>query len=215
MERQQFYKMVPYEASANVPMVIADGRGPADVRRISQPTQLIDIFPTIMDLAGVPPARRPVGLDGQTLVGLFGGRAAAHAEAAAAGKEAATEAAAATRPPFVVSQFHGDNLAASWFLVVQTIGGATYKLIVWGTGQEVPSMLYNLTADEGEQTNLLASPTPAVRSLHATLESSLRSVVSYPEVATQVARYNHARMAYWINSTGPGWVDAIHAPGLR
>ena len=26
MERQQFYKMVPYEASASVPMVIADGR---------------------------------------------------------------------------------------------------------------------------------------------------------------------------------------------
>ena len=43
MERQQFYKMVPYEASANVPMVIADGRGPADVRPGVRPGPVLEL----------------------------------------------------------------------------------------------------------------------------------------------------------------------------
>ena len=51
---------------------------------------------------------------------------------------------AAGRPDFVVSQFHGDNIAMSWFLVVATgipapgtSTPSTFKLIVYGTGKEV------------------------------------------------------------------------------
>ena len=67
---------------------------------------------------------------------------------------------AGPRPDFVVSQFHGDNIAMSWFLVVKegvavpaatataSAGAATttttYKLIVWGTGNEVPSLLFDV-----------------------------------------------------------------------
>ena len=188
MERQQFYKMVPYEASASVPMVIADGRHPTKPRVVTQPTQLIDIFPTMMDVAGVGAGSRPPWLDGASLASLFG-----DASATARGGMDTTP-----RPPYVVSQFHGDNLAASWFMVVQSIGGAAYKLIIWGTGKETPSLLYNLTADDGERLNLLSSaPTPiAVTAIRNALESSLRSVVPYADVAVQVARYNHERFAY-------------------
>merc|ERR1711968_88706 len=46
MEHQQFYKMVPYDASASVPMVIYDGRvghqTSSPMTNIDQPTQLID-----------------------------------------------------------------------------------------------------------------------------------------------------------------------------
>ena len=51
------------------------------------------------------------------------------------------------RPDFVVSQFHGDNIAMSWYLVVKegvAVGvgvTSTFKLILWGTGKEVPSLL--------------------------------------------------------------------------
>ena len=86
MEKQQFYKMTPYDASASVPMVIADGRFP-DRRSVSTtPTQLIDVFPTILDLAGVA---APPGLDGLSLRPLLEGRTL--------GRES------------VVSQFHGDD----------------------------------------------------------------------------------------------------------
>lgn len=55
MEHQQHYKMVPYDASASVPMVIYDGRPQNSIapRIVKTPTQLIDIFPTIMDYAQV------------------------------------------------------------------------------------------------------------------------------------------------------------------
>ena len=56
MEHQQHYKMVPRDASASVPMVIYDGRPEKTLtspRVIMEPTQLIDIFPTVMDYAQV------------------------------------------------------------------------------------------------------------------------------------------------------------------
>jgi arylsulfatase A-like enzyme len=72
MERQQFYKMVPYDASASVPMVIYDGRPGRQFRVgkvVSDTTQLIDIFPTIMELCHVPAAAYPSDLlDGYSLV---------------------------------------------------------------------------------------------------------------------------------------------------
>ena len=62
MERQQFYKMVPYEPSASVPMVISDGRAP-HATLVTATSSLIDLFPTIMDYAQVPPSKRPRALD--------------------------------------------------------------------------------------------------------------------------------------------------------
>jgi arylsulfatase A-like enzyme len=116
MEKQQFYKMVPYDASASVPMAIFDGR---PGRQFSTPqvvtatTQLIDIFPTIMELTQLDRTQWP-----DARVARLGERALA-------------------RKPFVVSQFYGDDIAMSWFLVVQTVpSNSTYKLIVWGSGEQ-------------------------------------------------------------------------------
>ena len=259
MERQQFYKMVPYEASVSVPMVIAlpPGLGgaaggilasPPQRRLVSEPTSLIDLFPTIMQLAGVHPSRWPKGLDGHSLLDLLGtaggggdGRLHGGAEdgaiLATPGLPAAPSwSRSASRPPYVVSQFHGCNLAASWFMIVQTIGGHAYKLIHWGTGAETPSLLYNLSSDESESLNLLGgggdggggggggggdgvaaapAPPPSVAAIARTLDANLRAVIPYARVAREVARYNHAQFARWVNVTGPGWVDAIHAKGLR
>ena len=181
------------------PQVIADGRRPDAVRDVAAPTQLIDIFPTIMDLARVDAQRRPSRLDGSSLAPLIG-----------SGVD--------ERPSFVVSQFHGCNLAASWFMVVQKlVDGTAYKLVHWGTGQEVPSLLYNLSADPSESASLLAPPrrTARVDAILATLEASLQSVIPYADVARRVARYNHASFTQWQNATGPGWVDAIGSPDLR
>ena len=54
LEHQMFYKMVPYDGSARVPLVIASpalaGLG---AKTVAQPTQLLDIFPTLLGLAGV------------------------------------------------------------------------------------------------------------------------------------------------------------------
>jgi len=208
MEKQQFYKMVPYEASASVPMVIADGRSLAQAgggHRVNRPTQLIDIFPTVMDLAQVPKASRPSALEGASLLPLLSRDGQRDSK----------------RPPFVVSQFHGDDIAMSWFLVVQEINGSAFKLVRWGTGGEVPSLLFNLTADPDEDRNLL-HPRPGERAgsevakaIERKLDSSLRSVVDYPAVALDVARYGQASFANWKQERGDGWKDAMRDPSLR
>ena len=50
MEKQQFYKMVPFEASTRVPLVVA---GPNVVKgeTFMQATSLVDLYPTLLDLA--------------------------------------------------------------------------------------------------------------------------------------------------------------------
>eukprot|EP00750_Incisomonas_marina_P011377 INCI16370.5.p1 GENE.INCI16370.5~~INCI16370.5.p1 ORF type:complete len:555 (+),score=64.45 INCI16370.5:814-2478(+) len=56
MEHQQHYKMVPRDPSSSVPMVIFDGRPNQTLpypKVVTDPTQLIDIYPTIMDYAQV------------------------------------------------------------------------------------------------------------------------------------------------------------------
>merc|ERR1719223_1661225 len=64
MEHRQFYKMVPYDASSRVPMVIMDGRKPRQSPLVTKAvTQLIDIYPTVLSYAGVPQDKWPV-LDG-------------------------------------------------------------------------------------------------------------------------------------------------------
>mmetsp|Transcript_71228 Transcript_71228/g.141226 ORF Transcript_71228/g.141226 Transcript_71228/m.141226 type:complete len:538 (-) Transcript_71228:1029-2642(-) len=224
MERQQFYKMVPYESSASVPMVIFDGRADARVAplRITATTQLIDLFPTIMELAQIPRSEWPSGLDGTSLLPLIDASRPderAMTGEAPAGTTALAAASAPSRPPFVVSQFHGDDIAMSWFLIVQIINGSALKLIRWGSGQEVPSMLYNLTADPDEAVNLLeptaCRPTSAAAvAAEAELDKNLRSVVDYPAVALDVARYNQASFQSWMRRT-PDWQDQMHKQGLR
>ena len=117
MERRQHYKMVPYDASASVPMVIMDGRWPRSAARIvTNVTSLIDIYPTVMDLAGVAEKDRP-GLDGSSLLPFLS------EDTAAENRLSESE-----RTSFIVSQFHGCNVATSWFLVVQTVAGTPFKV---------------------------------------------------------------------------------------
>ena len=208
MEHQQYYKMVPYEASARVPMLLAGA--PLNTRPDQwvedQPTQLLDIYPTLMDLARVPQPNRPAELDGYSLLPLV-----PTADGVAAKDDAA-------RPPFVVSQFHGDDVGMSWFMVRK----GRHKLIVHGTGNEVPAQLFDTDADPGEYTNLYADPAKATAALNATfadLDADLRSVVDYPAVARDVADYGQKMFAWWaVNGSHmgqPSWERALNAPGLR
>jgi arylsulfatase A-like enzyme len=150
MEKQQFYKMVPYDASASVPMVIYDARpgrqNPKGGPTVRTATQLIDIFPTILTLAKVETSLWPT-LDGYSLTPLM----AVEGDTSTIEDDTAAVAvpAAGPHPDFIVSQFHGDNIAMSWFLVVKdsvvlpdshhttseaSATTGTLKLILWGTG---------------------------------------------------------------------------------
>jgi arylsulfatase K len=201
MEHRQFYKMVPYDASSRVPMVITDGRKLRTNASVTHAvTQLIDIFPTVLTYAEVPRERWPV-LDGNQMQSVLEGEG----QAALAGRMWPL---AANRPDFVVSQFHGDNIAMSWFLVVSD----GFKLVVWGTGREHPHQLFDLTADPAESINLVDKPQHAERV--KTLLSKLRSVVDFPSVAQNVAKYNYDSMKSWINRTSE-WKAEMGKSSLR
>merc|ERR1712217_204554 len=89
------------------------------------------------------------------------------------------------RPDFIMSQFHGDNIAMSWFLVVHT----DLKLVVWGDGDHHPHQLFNLTADPDEMVNLISHPD--MQDYVQMLLNKMQSVVDYKAVSQNVAKYGH------------------------
>ncbi|CAB9521624.1 Arylsulfatase K [Seminavis robusta] len=234
IEHQQSYKQVPYDGSSSVPLIIMDGRVKQKQKQkqdknkqvIDLPTQLMDLYPTMMDMAGVPSSDYPYDkLDGHSLVPLM------QAWSQIMDPTLPQSVSTTKRPDFIVSQFHGMNIAMSWFLIVRVMpcakGAASehllrsttedkcaYKLVIWGTGKEVDSQLFDLTHDPDEMTNLIQNDN--YQSITTMLEGDLRSVVNYPEVALDVAAYNKDSMRNWMEVLGEkAWREAIHRHQLN
>lgn len=270
MEHAQFYKMSPYDASSSVPLIIYDPRRifpqeeePKKNRVINDiPTQHIDLFPTMLELAGVSPESDsiPDDLDGYSLVPFLDDHQSLKDKARiistntaassssrnlrvvdADGKDS-TKKIEGERPPFVVVQYHGDDSPMSWFVIVQsfpcmekmnhhhhherqdsTAGSSSssasassdcmYKLVIWGTGQQVDSQLFDLTNDSHEGVNLIhdADYELIVGALH----SNLQSVVEYPAVALDVAKYNRDSFLRWKDQNPSNWTEILNSTGVH
>ena len=85
MEHRQTLKNALYEASARVPLIVA-GPGLRQGVISDQLVSLIDLFPTLMDMAGL---EHPEGLDGHSLLPLCRGDAT-------------------NRPDYVFSEYHSN-----------------------------------------------------------------------------------------------------------
>ena len=94
MEHGQFYKMSPYEPSSRVPLIIA-GPGVTAGAATDKPTSLVDLYPTFMDMAGLP---TPDGLDGHSLL----------PEAAGGPSD---------RPDWALTEFHGTSINTGCFML--------------------------------------------------------------------------------------------------
>lgn len=130
-EHRQFYKMTLYEPSVHVPLIV---RGPGVGRGevVEDLVSLVDVYPTLMDTAGLA---NPDGLDGHSLVPLLTGRPG-------------------RRPDWVLSEFHGTGCNTGSFMLRR----GQWKYIVY-VGYE--PMLFDLAADPDEVRNL-ASARPEV-----------------------------------------------------
>lgn len=73
-EKLHWRKFVLWEEATQVPLILVLPRGRAHVPRVNDPVSLVDIFPTLCDLAGVPLIE---GVDGISLSPLIDGRAVA------------------------------------------------------------------------------------------------------------------------------------------
>lgn len=127
----QYAKMNFYEASSRV-LCLARGPGGATAQRVETPVSLIDLCPTICELAGVD---EQVDFDGCSLAETLHGDAG-------------------SLPGMVAGQFHGCWAQTSMFMLRQ----GPWKLVEY---PGFPSQLFNLV-DDPDEVNDLADSSPDI-----------------------------------------------------
>jgi choline-sulfatase len=148
-ERGLWYKMSFLDPSARVPLIVRPPGGDV-ARRVSAPVSLLDLGPTLLELAGLgADAVLGAQMDGASLAPLLDG------------------ASVRGRPP-VICEYHAEGVTAP----AAMIRDGAFKLIVCETD---PDQLYDLHNDPAELTNLAGNPSYAdvVARLRAALERRL------------------------------------------
>jgi len=130
-ERGMWYKMTFFERASRVPLIIhAPSRFPKARRK--ENVSLVDLFPTLLDLAGVGTTPAAPDLDGHSLAPLLHGRAD-------------------TWPHAVLGEYLAEGSVAPVFMVRQ----GCWKYVECPAD---PPQLYDLDADPSELTNLAGRP---------------------------------------------------------
>jgi len=135
-----------YSELLHVPLIVSGSALPADSRGARRDTQVqvIDIMPTLLDLAGLP---APPGIQGVTFAGALSAGAASASGAAAFSERLEPE-----EPGFSETIVEG-----RWKLIRDLAGGRT--------------MLFDLSADPGEQVRIEADRQEMVTRLLAQLDT--------------------------------------------
>ncbi len=127
MEHRQYLKNAMYEASARVPLIVT-GPGVVKDTSVDDLVSLIDLYPTFMDMTGLP---HPEGLAGTSLMPeLTGGTT--------------------DRPDTVLCQYHGNFAYTGEFMLRR----GSFKYIAYAGCEP---QLFDLDADPDEMDNLIAS----------------------------------------------------------
>ena len=126
MEHQLVLKHSFYESAVRVPLIAA-GPGLRRKATVEDPVSLVDIYPTLMDMAGIP---YPPRLDGYSLMPLL--------------KDGKDD----NRPDWVFSEYHGEVSATSGFMIRK----GPWKYIAYAG---LPPQLFNLEDDPWEINNLV------------------------------------------------------------
>jgi arylsulfatase K len=124
MEHDMYYKMNMYEPSARVPLIVT-GPGVSQGVKVDELVSLVDIYPTLMDMADL---EHPQDLDGHSLMPeLTGGES--------------------LRPDWVICEYHGECRNTNMFMFRH----GDWKYIVY-TGYE--PQLFNVKEDPDEMHDL-------------------------------------------------------------
>ncbi|KAM5298197.1 arylsulfatase K [Ctenodactylus gundi] len=183
MEHRQFYKMSMYEASSHVPLLIM---GPGIQANLQVPNlvSLVDIYPTMLDVAGIP---LPQNLSGYSLLPLS--------------SEPLKNKSESLHPPWILSEFHGCNVNASTYMLRTD----QWKYIAYADGVSVSPQLFDLSSDPDELTNIAAK----FPEITYALDQKLRSIVNYPKVSASVHQYNKEQFIMWKQSVGQNYSNVI------
>lgn len=124
-----WWKRTYYEQSAGVPLLIS-GPGIGEGKTISMPVELVDLFPTLCDWAGI---ETPPGLDGESLLPLLG------------------DDLAARRKGWARSELLGERNETSFRMVRE----GRWKYVEFPAA---PPRLFDLASDPGEKRDLAEDP---------------------------------------------------------
>lgn len=157
-------KMNFYEQSQRVPLYVRVPGAPGG-RTVCQPVSLVDVLPTLAELAGHAP---PFPCDGRSLVPLVRGTAAEEEDAV------------------VFSEYHGHLSPSGMYMALQN--GFKYCHYL-----KEPCELYDLTRDPGEERNLIDDPSH--EPIRARLEAEIRKRVDIDRLEQQIRTHNAQRDA--------------------
>ncbi len=146
-EHGLFYKQSPYEGSAGVPLIVA---GP-DIKKgqiINQPVSLVDMYPTIMDMANLKCEEDRKGYSWMPLL---------------KGEEQKE------RPGFIYCDYYSSNYKNSWHL----LAGSKYKYTYY---VDYRPSLFDMEKDPNEMNDLATNP--EYQNILEDFEKELRKIVN-------------------------------------
>ncbi|XP_071379087.1 arylsulfatase K [Centroberyx affinis] len=182
MEHRQFYKMSMFEGSSHVPLLVM-GPGLMSGLQVNQPVSLVDLYPTVLEIAGIS---APGDLSGHSLLPLLSKPSVYPPK---------------LHPDWVLSEYHGCNANASTYM----LRTGRWKYIAYADGLSIPPQLFDLTLDKEELHNVVHK----FPDVWAHLDKLLRSIVDYPNVSKTVHLYNKQQFSAWRQGLGSNYSQVI------
>jgi choline-sulfatase len=156
-EHGLFFKQCSYDASVGVPLIVK-GPGLPSGQRIDQPVTLVDLYPTLMDIAGLETEPDRPGMSWLPLI-----------------KDGHQQG----RHDYAFSEYHGNFFKQDWYMLVKDGYKFTYYV------NDRPS-LFNLEEDPQEMTDLAEEE--SYRELLQQFEVLLREIVDPEAVSLRAKR---------------------------
>eukprot|EP00928_Gymnodinium_smaydae_P100094 TRINITY_DN973_c0_g6_i1.p1 TRINITY_DN973_c0_g6~~TRINITY_DN973_c0_g6_i1.p1 ORF type:complete len:713 (-),score=157.82 TRINITY_DN973_c0_g6_i1:38-2176(-) len=175
-EHRQAFKQSMYESSVRVPLMLA-GPGVIPGKRVEHLTSLLDLFPTLLDMAEVSNVRSYKDLDGMSLLSVAKGSACSAPTASSLSPRADTR-------NMVYSQYNWDWANTGAYM----IRSGRWKCIFYGHTlkryKNYAPQLFDVVADPDELQDVAASKPLLVKSL----EKRLRGIFDIDAVDRKVMR---------------------------
>ena len=158
-EHGLFGKQTSYEGSVGVPLAIR-GPGIAAGQRIDDPASLVDLYPTLLEMAGLDPTSGDVGRPGVSQLSRLQSQGGQRGEC-------------------VFTEYHGGYFQRDWYMV--TRGNLKYTYYAGGR-----PTLFDLTEDPQEMVDLVDDP--AYGDSLAELDRELRGILDPDATAHRAKR---------------------------